>query len=295
MVLVVAAHATRLHVERQHGVGVEVVARPSVAHPGAGVSCAPIGESQLGVVVPGHPDGRPAGAPGITGPGVVARLAGSGDRVGSPDLAAGLGVQSDHEAPDAQLTARDPDHDLSLGGERREGHVVSAGVVLDGGAPRDLAGTRLERDDAGVERGGIHLVAPKRDAAVRVVKRDQILGELVLVAPEELAGPRIERVDQVAGSRDEHHPVVDDRWRFVSAGHTGRERPHRNEILDVGHVDLSERAVPPTVRRAPVEEPIRGLGVGEPGARDRRVRGDRSLREHRGLREEEGHRERGGW
>src|SRR5690606_23450226 len=99
---------------------VEVVAGPGVAHPGPAVAGAPVGEAELGVVGARDPDGRPAGLPGVAGPGLAAGLAGLGDRVGLPDLLARLGVVRGDEAADAVLAAGDAHEDLARGGEGRQ-------------------------------------------------------------------------------------------------------------------------------------------------------------------------------
>src|SRR2546427_8464760 len=151
--------------------------------------------AEIGVIGAGQPDGRAPALPGVARPGVVARLAGAGDRVGLPRGLAGLSVEGLDEAPDAELTARHAHHDLALRHERGERHVIARVVVLDLLLPGDLARLRVEGDEEAVQARQVHLVAVQRDPPARVGESLEVLGQVPLVCPEELPRLRIQRDD----------------------------------------------------------------------------------------------------
>src|SRR5206468_12849369 len=114
VILVMAANLAGVEVERDDRAGVEVVARVHVAGPRGGVAGAPVRQVELRIVVPRDPHRPAAGLPRVAAPGLAAWLAGGGNRVGPPDLLAGLGVERGDERADAELTARRPDEDFAL-------------------------------------------------------------------------------------------------------------------------------------------------------------------------------------
>src|SRR2546430_7873017 len=160
----------RRGIEGDGGRGVEVVTSALIPEPGRSVPGAPVGQAEIGVIGAGQPGGRAPALPGVARPGVVARLAGAGDRVGLPRGLAGLSVEGLDEAPDAELTARHAHHDLALRHERGERHVIARVVVLDLLLPGDLARLRVEGDEEAVQARQVHLVAVQRDPPARVVE-----------------------------------------------------------------------------------------------------------------------------
>ena len=264
MILVVALQRARLDVERDDGVRVQVVAGACVAGPWAGIAGAPVREPELRIEAAGHPHGRAAGAPRIAGPRVAAGLAGRGDRVGFPDLLAGVRVERDDEAANAALAARDADHDAAARGQRRNRHVVAVVVVLDGLVPDDLARLGVERHDARVGRRRVDLVAVQRDAAIRRVAHADVGRHLMPIAPEQVAGLGVDREHLVEGRGDEHDAVVDDRRRLMTLGRARRHRPHGRQVGDVARVDAIERAVAPRAVLAQIHEPVARFGGLEP-------------------------------
>src|SRR4026209_997573 len=106
MVLMEAGGATRPHLDRNGRGGVQVVARPLVAHPWPTVAGAPEGQMRLRVVVCGHPYGSTTGLPLISlGPCLTSRLTRRGNRVRFPERLACLGRVSRPESSNAQLSA----------------------------------------------------------------------------------------------------------------------------------------------------------------------------------------------
>src|SRR5213594_3247231 len=183
VVLVIRADLARVGVEREHRGRIEVVARALIAHPLRTVAGAPVGEIQLGIVVAGDPDRRPARLPRIALPRLRAGLARRRDREGLPRRLAAARVQRLDEAADAQLTAGDTDHDLPPRDQGRQGHVVATLVVLDRLVPHHLARLGVERDDVRIERSEIDLVFVQAHAAVGWVQLEEVVGQLALVTP----------------------------------------------------------------------------------------------------------------
>ena len=269
VVLVVPGDRPGRGVEGQDRVRVEVVARPRVAHPRAGIAGAPVDLIQRGVVGRGHPHRRAARAPRLAGPRLAARLAGCGDGVRLPDLAAGVGIERDDETTNAEPAAGHADHDLPVDGERRHRDVVADGRVRDPALPNDRPGHRVQRDDRGVDSTDEDLVAVQGDTAIHLVAvLAGIRRQVPDVAPLQIAGRRLEREHlQAPGIQrggDEHVPVVDDGRRLVVPVRAGGEGPHRIEGGDVRPRDPTERAVSPAVVRAAVHRPVARLGVQKP-------------------------------
>src|SRR5262249_34336876 len=94
---------------------------------------------------------------------------------------------------------------------------------------------------------------------------------LALVATQDVAGLGFEREQLIAGCRDEHDAVIDNRGRLVALDLAGGIAPDRLQPADVGRRDLAEGAVAPAIVRAPVQEPVAVLGLLEPLGGDRRV------------------------
>jgi hypothetical protein len=123
--------------------------------------------------------------------------------------------------------------------------AVRGGAILDG--PCDLPGLCIERHERRVGLLQENLAVAVREPAIhRVAAHDgNRVGVLIR---------RVRPVDRLVGQVDRVHLVRkrcvyvqrvadDERTSFVTAQHTGRERPHRLEACDVALVDLRERAV----------------------------------------------------
>ena len=85
------------------------------------------------------------------------------------------------------------------------------------------------------------------DAAAGVVKGLEVLGQFPPVAPQQRACLGLQREDLTVGSRDEHHPVVDERRGLVARVHARGEGPDRHQLLDVAGFDLVQGAVAPAL------------------------------------------------
>src|SRR3989442_1673477 len=107
MILKVSLDLPGAGVEGDHRAGEEIVAGTLIAEPWAAVAGAPESEIGLGVVSAGDPDrsAAPLIVVAARGPGLAARLARRGHRIGLPELLAGLRIEGREEAARAQFTA----------------------------------------------------------------------------------------------------------------------------------------------------------------------------------------------
>ena len=266
-----AAQLAGFHVQRDHRGGVQIVAGAHVAGPRAAVAGAPIGELGGGIEGTGDPHRHAAGLPGIPGPGLAAGFARRGDGVGLPRRFAAGRVERRHEAANAELAAGNPDHDLALGRQGREGHVVAAPVVLHFGFPHDVSRHRVQGHEVAVRSGHEHQLAVERDAPVGGVHLREILRQIALVAPALLAARRVQRQQVVVRRGDEHRAVVDHRRRLMAFAHAGGEGPQRLQASDVLGVDLIQRAVALGIVGAPVHQPVLRRRIRQPRIGDGRI------------------------
>ena len=103
-------------------------------------------------------------------------------------------------------------------------------------------------------------------------------GYLVPVLPEQLAGGRVEGLDDVAGARQEHHAVVDERRGLVGAlGH--RQRPGQAQAGHVVGPDPVQRRVALVVAGAPPGQPVLRRRIPEQLVGDRGQAGDLAVDE----------------
>ena len=216
--------------------------------------------------------------PGVSRPGVMAGLAGPRDRVGAPQMLAGLRIPAVDEEAGAELGAGNAGDDHAVGDERRPRHrvpVLELDRVL---APQLLAGLGVERDDVGVERGAEDLAvidggAAVDDAAADDARRLRRIFDLGF--PDLLAGLGVDRHRGAVGG-DVEHALVDQRLGFFAAIVVEAVVPHRNQVLDVILVDLLERAEAlQVVAHAVVEDVVRVGGALRQLVRRLRHRGRR--------------------
>src|SRR5262249_22474611 len=129
-----------------------------------GIAGAPIGDVGVGIVGAGDIERAAAGPPGVVLvlPGLVAGLAGAGDRERLPFDVAGLRIERRDPVAHAAVAAGGADDDLVLERERRRVEI-DVGLIVELFVPDDLAGVAVGRDDAGVAAGDRDdEVAPQR-------------------------------------------------------------------------------------------------------------------------------------
>jgi hypothetical protein len=129
-----------------------------------------------------------------------------------PDLLARVGVIGAHESADAVFATIGADQHLVLDHSRSHRLAVAQLGIGNVGSPHHLAVLGIQSDQLGVERGEIDLVVENLDAAiVRPAAEGRDRPHLVIVVPELLAGLGIKRVDMAERGRDEHYAIDDDR------------------------------------------------------------------------------------
>src|SRR6266851_7468029 len=156
-VLVKALQCAGLEVERQRGVGIQIIARTIVSDPRRRISGAPVGDVRFGIKHTGDPDRATSALVCIAPPGRPAWLIGRGHGVGAPDSLAGLGVEGAHRASDAKFSTGVTDEDLASRRERRQRRVAAGLVVIDLDRPGFFARGGIQGHEFAI--GGCHVHA----------------------------------------------------------------------------------------------------------------------------------------
>ena len=202
-------------------------------------------------------------------PGLVARLAGTGDEARPPQLLAGRRVMRGDDAgvrPAARVAAPAGVH-LAVGDDRARGLVGRVHRVVENlGVPNHLARLRVQGDEVVVHAGMEDQLAVDGDVAVGVDQAaDHVVAQVVrpvaAVLPDQVAGHRVDGLDGVLRVRHEHHAVADQRRPLLAAVGRQGAAPDQPEAPDVVAVDLIERAVAPAVERAAPHQPLVGARV----------------------------------
>ena len=268
---------------------------------GGGDRRAHVDEVELGVVAGDHPgsDVGPVLVGHVT-PGLVPRLAWTGDEPPAPELRPGQGVVGGDDAclRSVPRTTASSRHDLAVGDDRARrvtGRVLR--VVDDRRFPDELAGGGVQREDEIVVGRVDDEAVVDRDVAVDVGQAPEVLGDVVghlaSILPLQVTGDRVDRLHDVSGIRHVEHAVVGERCALLAARRQ-RPRPDESELADVVPRNLVERAVAPAVERPPPHEPVRRIRVLEHGVGDRhevgRRLGERALeaRCHEHYRDDKG-------
>ena len=251
-----------LGIECQDRAGVEIVARPHRGVERTRIADAPIHGAQFRIERTGDPGRAAAELPGVALPGVAAGFAGSGNRVGAPQVLAGLRIPAVDEVARAEFGAGDAGDHYAVGDERSNRHRISGLEVDRVLAPQLLAGLGVERDHIGVERGAEDLTVIDRcaaidDAAADDTRRLRRIFDLGL--PDLLAGLGVYR-HRGAVAGDVEHALVDQRLRFLAPVVVEAVVPHRDQPPDVVLVDLVERAEAIEVVAHPIIEHVAGVG-----------------------------------
>ena len=239
------------------------------ASPGLGLRRTPVNQVRFRIVAARDPHVA-AGAERERqiAPRVAARLTGASDARRAPQLFPGVRIVTGDEAhiilvPFAPGDAGD---DLAVDDDGAGRVLVAEGGIRHLCVPRDLAGSRVERDEMCAARRSEDFVAEDRDvllgaAALPPRCRGSVAARTVL--PDQIPGRRIERLHDVAWVGQVHDAVRHERRRLLRAI-VHRPRPCHLKLLNVASIDLGERAVAPGVVSAPPVRPVPGRRVAEP-------------------------------
>src|SRR5262245_40904545 len=158
-----------IRIERQQRTCIKVVTRPNVAVViRAGIARAPVNKVQFRIEGAGYPGRSSAVLPCIAAPlpGLRARFARCWYRPEAPYPLAGFRIVSIEESANAAFCARDSHDHLIFDYQRGTGsRVIEAGVgeVL---FPEHTAGTRIERDELGIQRCQVKSGPEDREATI---------------------------------------------------------------------------------------------------------------------------------
>ena len=196
-------------IERNDRIGIEIVTLARIAvEQGRRIAGRPIKQVALGVVAAGHPSGRAAALPRVTGPALDTGLACGWYRIAPPALGTGIEGVGRDEAARRELTAAVANDDLVLDHEWRAGRAEAELVVGHRDIPQHLAADAIESDEARVERCHEDFVTGNRHAAIgRPTAQPQIGRHLMFVMPALLTGHRIERIEIVVRSGEIQHAI----------------------------------------------------------------------------------------
>src|SRR6476620_10543743 len=112
-VLVIALQLTRIDVQRQRGICIEVVAGTIVGDPWRRISSAPVGGVRSRIKHTGDPNRATSALVCVASPGAPAWLTRRRHCVGSPDSLTGLGIERTHRASDAKFATGITNEDLA--------------------------------------------------------------------------------------------------------------------------------------------------------------------------------------
>lgn len=233
--LVMPFQLTGLDVERDDGVGKEIVACAQLAAElRNGIADAEVCEAQLRIDRRGHPHAAAARLPVlvILRPGLVTFMALVGNDVEGPLLLAGLGVQPDDAPAQPEVAVRHAGNEHAVRVGRRRGDLLALDgrIVADAPDPEQIARGFVERGDARTGHGREHLAVPDGHA---LRAHRALFG---LVGPEELAGFGIERAHALAGG--DEHPSARDDGRAARVLAVEGVKPRAAELAHVALVDF---------------------------------------------------------
>ena len=142
--------------------------------------------------------------------------------------------------------------------------IVRLALVAGDHAPHRLAGARVERDQASIERADVDLAFPGRDAAaddVAAALHAELARHFRIVGPDELAGRGVVRLDHAPRGRDVHHAIDDERRRLLSTIGVEVRIPREAELLRIVRRYLGQRTEALLAVGSPVAQPIRGVAI----------------------------------
>src|SRR5438105_7072830 len=108
-------------------------------------------------------------------PAIAANFAWAGDGVEPPHFVAVLGVHGRYAAADAVFSTRDTGEDHPVEVAVRASQAVAVFVVLELGAPQQLARVLVQGDKAAVEQARVHPAVSDGDATVVPTAANQVI------------------------------------------------------------------------------------------------------------------------
>ena len=243
---------------REDRIGVPIVSAAALrAIPGRRVAGAEIEQVELAVIdkaLPRRPSAAalpPPPAPGLSRLRQCRRFEAfrgiAGHGVAAPQQPAALRIVGGNGAAHPVLRAAAAYHHSAAGDLWRAGDAVWLRSVGRGHFPRRLAGTPVERDQAGVERAHIDFLAVERDSTIHGVAAQEggpFARHLRIESPQGIAGPRVEGVDHAPTSGGVNHTAVRHRRGFKPARGIQFAAPCQTQARHVAGVDLRQRTKP---------------------------------------------------
>ena len=229
-----------------------------MAVPRGRVAGAHVDQVGLGIVGAAEPGRRAAGLPGVARPRGVG-LAGDAvllavqvahvafDHRTGPDQFAGLGVTCVNTTDDAEFATRHAGNDQALHDQRSGGVRIAGRELVELLFPNDLAGVLVEGHQLRIQGAKDDQVVVQGGATVdHVTARHDAFRQTVVVLPEFLAGQGVNGVHAAVRGGDEDFAVMNQRLRLLAAllFTAELEGPCRNQLLDVGGVDLVQGRIP---------------------------------------------------
>ena len=240
--LIVPLSRARGWIESDHGTGKQVIAlangsvqaRARVAH-------RPIEHVQIGIVAARQPCAAAAVFPAVPAPGLVTKLARSGDGVEAPQpLTCGRVVRID-EAANAKFSSGYPNDDLVFDRQGRSGNRIALERIGHLGFPKHTSGASIQRDQSSVERAEEYPAAQYSRAAIEgvyLVRTYYLLPSLKFPNLKSRPGVDGEHLSRRSGGI--HNAVYYQRRRlqYGTPGHLCR--PSRLQLADICRGDLMQ-------------------------------------------------------
>ncbi len=199
---------------------------------------------------------------GVLRPRLVARLAGTRNRVEAPRRLAAVGVVGRDAAADPELASGEPrDHQPCVVKRcARDRLPVPPGSDFRG--PDLLARARIECDQVAVELADVDASVADRNTATRPAAahgRD-LVEQVAVVPPDRLAALDVEREDIAGAGGQICDPVVNEWLRLTGVLRICRrielDSPDALQVGDVRGSQLIERRITLVVDRAAVRDPL---------------------------------------
>src|SRR5690349_12593726 len=252
---------SRVWIEGDDRAGVKIFARPLVANEnGIGIAGAPIEEIELGVVGSRHPSHAAAveESVGIFRPSFGAGLAGIGFGVPAPLDGSGFRIERFEITANIGNVTRDTGNDVITDHQRSHGGEIAELGIGELDVPPDRAALGVEADHVGVRRGEVEPILVHAQAAIA----DVVAFRFTVIVPNLAAETSVDGPN-VVRRREVENAVYfkGSRFKFLVRGIDPGER----KGIDVGSVDLVERAEAPAGIVAVVGGPRVGGGFEEGG------------------------------